>query len=153
MGVTFFAVAQTLLRAFTAINIKPAILRAVACSVVICLIVIDIPGARIGNGICDYMMGATMASGILDSIHFLLLTRPLEEIRHESDKLPAYQLPFIQRYLWVSSITPRGIGWSFGVSRVLCALYSALFLTTVFVYRLTTSSFLWAPTISLARLS
>ena len=122
MGITFFAVAQSLLRVFVAINIEPTILRAVACSVVICLIVVDIPDARIGNGVCDYMMGATMASGILDSIHFLLLTRPLEDIRHESDKLPAYQLPFIQRYAWVSSITPRGIGWSFGVSRTLCAL-------------------------------
>lgn len=67
MGVTFFAVAQSLLRVFVAINIEPTILRAVACSVVICLIVVDIPGARIGNGVCDYMMGATTASGILDS--------------------------------------------------------------------------------------
>ncbi|KAL4068173.1 hypothetical protein J3A83DRAFT_4374518 [Scleroderma citrinum] len=57
-----------------------------------------------------------MASGILESIRFLLLTQPLEEFRHEADKVPAYRLPFIQRYLWVSSISPRGIGWSFGTN-------------------------------------
>ncbi|KAI6111862.1 hypothetical protein EDD16DRAFT_1606446, partial [Pisolithus croceorrhizus] len=46
---------------------------------------------------------------------FLLLVRPLEEYRHEADKVPAYQLPFIQRYFWLFKMTnsPRGIGWSF----------------------------------------
>jgi len=58
---------QSLLWVFVTINIEPTILHAVACSVVICLIMVNIPGARIGNGVCNYMMGATMASSILDS--------------------------------------------------------------------------------------
>ncbi|KAI6035006.1 membrane bound O-acyl transferase family-domain-containing protein [Pisolithus orientalis] len=69
-----------------------------------------------GVGYFDYSFGGTMGVSMLDAIRFSLLTRPLEEYRHESDKVPAYQLPFIQRYLWLTSISARGIGWSFKAS-------------------------------------
>jgi len=56
-----------------------------------------------------------MVPVLLEAMRYLLLTCPLEEFRHESDKVPAYQLPFVQRFFWVLSIFPRGIGWSFKV--------------------------------------
>ncbi|KAI6047545.1 hypothetical protein EDC04DRAFT_2887315 [Pisolithus marmoratus] len=73
----------------------------------------DMVISRNGAGYFDYSFGGTLGAAMLDTIRFLLLTRPLEEYRHESDKVPAYQLPYIQRFFWLMSISQRGIGWSF----------------------------------------
>ncbi|KAI6044280.1 hypothetical protein EDC04DRAFT_2561741 [Pisolithus marmoratus] len=66
-----------------------------------------------GTAYHDYALGCILGVSRLDAIRFLLLTRPLEEYRHETDKVPAYQLPYIKRFFWLMSISPRGIGWSF----------------------------------------
>ncbi|KAI5988125.1 hypothetical protein EDC04DRAFT_2507158, partial [Pisolithus marmoratus] len=58
----------------------------------------------------------------LNAIRFLLLTRPLEEYRHETDKVPAYQLPYSQRFFWLMSISLRGIGWSFEANHSIPAI-------------------------------
>ncbi|KAI6047546.1 hypothetical protein EDC04DRAFT_633642 [Pisolithus marmoratus] len=68
------------------------------------------------NRIFCYTLGCNLGALILDAIRFLLLTRPLEEYRHETDKVPTYQLPYIQRFFWLVSISQRGIGWSFGAN-------------------------------------
>ncbi|KIM64492.1 hypothetical protein SCLCIDRAFT_15243 [Scleroderma citrinum Foug A] len=68
---------------------------------------------RGGNGHSDYYHGSRTGMYLLETMRYLLLTRPLEEFRHESDKVPAYQLPFMQRFFWVIYISPRGFGWSF----------------------------------------
>ncbi|KAI6157049.1 membrane bound O-acyl transferase family-domain-containing protein [Pisolithus tinctorius] len=112
MGVLFVA-AQSLLPAFVALNFESSSWRIIACGLIIALIAADMTTLDTGVGYFDYCLGGTMGVNVLDAIRFLLLTRPLEEYRHESDKVPAYQLPFIQRYFWVASISPRGIGWSF----------------------------------------
>ncbi|KAI6120519.1 hypothetical protein EV401DRAFT_2262581 [Pisolithus croceorrhizus] len=70
---------------------------------------------RTGRKAVDYLFGVNLGATVLQSIRFLLLVRPLEEYRHESDKVPAYRLPFIQRFFWLLKMiySPRGIGWSF----------------------------------------
>ncbi|KAI6019184.1 hypothetical protein EDC04DRAFT_2576000 [Pisolithus marmoratus] len=68
-----------------------------------------------GNRLLDYLFGVTLGATILQSVRILLLVRPLEEYRHELDKVPAYQLSLVQRFLWLLKMTysPRGVGWSF----------------------------------------
>ncbi|KAI6122536.1 hypothetical protein EV401DRAFT_1858788 [Pisolithus croceorrhizus] len=94
--------------------------RLIGCSVVVAILAADLPLARTGNKKFDYLFGATLGTTVLQAIRFLLLVRPLEEYRHEADKVPAYQLPFIQRYFWLFKMTnsPRGIGWSFKSSLI-----------------------------------
>ncbi|KAI6044222.1 hypothetical protein EDC04DRAFT_2890001 [Pisolithus marmoratus] len=114
MGVLFLA-ASTLLLVFAALSFKSTIWRLVSCSVVVALLAADMPLVCTRNGVLDYFFGATLGVTVLQSVRFLLLVRPLEEYRHESDKVPAYQLPFIKRFFWLLKMTysPRGIGWSF----------------------------------------
>ncbi|KAI6164408.1 hypothetical protein EDD17DRAFT_1474585 [Pisolithus thermaeus] len=68
-----------------------------------------------GSKMADYSFGAILGTGVLQSVRFLLLVRPMEEYRHESDKVPAYELPFMQRFFWSLNVvySPRAIGWSF----------------------------------------
>ncbi|KAI6119574.1 membrane bound O-acyl transferase family-domain-containing protein [Pisolithus croceorrhizus] len=79
------------------------------------LIAADMMVACTGSSTADYSFGAALGTGVLQSVRFLLLVRPLEEYRHESDKVPAHQLSFMQRLIWVMKLiySPRGIGWSF----------------------------------------
>ncbi|KAI6106359.1 membrane bound O-acyl transferase family-domain-containing protein [Pisolithus thermaeus] len=69
--------------------------------------------SRTGMGHLDHSFGCSLGILVLDAIRCLLSTRPLEEYRHEKDKVPAYQLPYTQRYFWLTGISQRGIGWSF----------------------------------------
>ncbi|KAI5987761.1 membrane bound O-acyl transferase family-domain-containing protein [Pisolithus marmoratus] len=112
MGV-LLVVAQCLTLAITALNLESTAYRVLGCSLVIALFAADMSISHTGTGYSDYTLGCTLGGLILDAIRFLLLTRPLEEYRHESDKVPAYQLPYIQRFFWLMSIGYRGIGWSF----------------------------------------
>ncbi|KAI6024222.1 hypothetical protein EDC04DRAFT_3117112 [Pisolithus marmoratus] len=112
-----FPAARTLLLVFAALNFKSMSWRLIGCSIVVAVLAADLPLGRTGNRKFDYLLGATLGTTVLQAIRFLLLVRPLEEYRHEADKVPAYQLPFIQRYFWLFKMTnsPRGIGWSFKV--------------------------------------
>ncbi|KAI6034493.1 membrane bound O-acyl transferase family-domain-containing protein, partial [Pisolithus microcarpus] len=74
--------------------------------------------SRTGTGHSDYSFGTTLGAFVLDAIRFLLMIRPLEEYRHETDKVPAYQLPYSRRFFWLMSIPLRGIGWSFKVIEI-----------------------------------
>ncbi|KAG6327703.1 hypothetical protein ID866_11386, partial [Astraeus odoratus] len=103
-------------RIVVTLNLPSTAWRATCCGLIVIVIATALPRAYTGNGLLDYFLGASLGTCILESIRFLLLTRPLQEFRHESDKVPAYQLPFVQRYLWVTSISPRGFGWSFGAA-------------------------------------
>ncbi|KAI6013229.1 hypothetical protein EDC04DRAFT_2956196, partial [Pisolithus marmoratus] len=87
----------------------------IACSFIVALLAADFPLTYAGNRKVDYLLGATLGSNALQAVRFLLLLRPLEEYRHEADKVPAYQLPFIQRCFWLFKMinSQRGIGWSF----------------------------------------
>ncbi|KAI6107996.1 hypothetical protein F5141DRAFT_1215754 [Pisolithus sp. B1] len=89
--------------------------RLIGCSIVVALLAADMMVTCTGSRGIDYSFGAVLGTGILQSVRFLLLVRPLEEYRHESDKVPAYQLPFTQRFFWLLKMihSPRGIGWSF----------------------------------------
>jgi len=99
--------------AFAALNLKSTVWRAIAFSFVISLAIASI---RTENGPITSASGVALGFVVLEGLRYLLLTRPLEEFRHESDKVPAYQLPYMQRFFWLMSISPRGIGWSFNAS-------------------------------------
>ncbi|KAL4079023.1 hypothetical protein J3A83DRAFT_4206387 [Scleroderma citrinum] len=106
-------VSRVLLFALAVLGLKSLVWRAVSFAVVACLVIADIPGNLPGNGYCDYVWGISVGVVVLEAMRYLLLTRPLEEFRRESDKIPAYQLPFVQRYFWLINISHRGIGWTF----------------------------------------
>jgi len=109
-------VSKLLLTALAALGLRSTVWRAVGFAVVMCLTLANLLITRTGNGHSDYFHGTSAGLRLLEAMRYLLLTRPLEEFRHESDKVPAYQLPFVQRFFWVISILPRGIGWSFQAS-------------------------------------
>ena len=115
MLLLLFLFARLPLFALVALDLRSTLWRAVGFAVVMCIGVADVLCSRSGNGYCDYMYGFNLGILLLDSMRYLLLMRPLEEFRHESDKVPAYQLSFIHRFLWLMKISPRGIGWSFEV--------------------------------------
>ncbi|KAI6165132.1 hypothetical protein EDD17DRAFT_1754332 [Pisolithus thermaeus] len=112
-----FPVARTVLLIFVALNFKSLQWRLIGCSVVVAILAADLPLARTGYMKFDNVFGAALGTTVLQAIRFLLLMRPMEEYRHDTDKVPAYQLPFFQRCFWLFSMTssPRGIGWSFRV--------------------------------------
>ncbi|KAI6001030.1 hypothetical protein F5J12DRAFT_723772, partial [Pisolithus orientalis] len=68
--------------------------------------------------------------------------------RHESDKVPAYQLSFIRRFFWLLKMTysPRGVGWSFKVGFNACTsfadLTSSLDRPRILLFLLTRASFI-----------
>ncbi|KIJ61449.1 hypothetical protein HYDPIDRAFT_96601 [Hydnomerulius pinastri MD-312] len=75
---------------------------------------------RTGNGYLDYLLGSSLVTCAVDGVNLLLLANPLYTFRHEKDKVPAHELPFLQRYIWVVCMCqcPRGVGWSFKVKNV-----------------------------------
>lgn len=106
-------VGRCLTLAIAALNLKSTSYRALGCGVVIALLAVDMAVSRTGTGHSDYSFGTTLGAFVPDAIRFLLKIRPLEEYRHETDKVPAYQLPYSRRFFWLMSIPLRGIGWSF----------------------------------------
>ncbi|KAI6039104.1 hypothetical protein EDC04DRAFT_2895654 [Pisolithus marmoratus] len=114
MDVLFLA-ARTLLLIFAALNLKSMLWRFISCSVIVALLAVDMRLVCTGDRLLDYLLGVTLGATILQSVRVLLLVRPLEEYRHELDKVPAYQLSLVQRFLWLLKMTysPRGVGWSF----------------------------------------
>lgn len=86
-----FPASRILILIFAALNFKSVSWSLVACSAVIVVLVADLPFARTGNRKLDYMFGAALGTTALQAIRFLLLVRPLEEYRHETDEVPAYQ--------------------------------------------------------------
>ncbi|KAI6044228.1 hypothetical protein EDC04DRAFT_418929 [Pisolithus marmoratus] len=119
---------RILLLIFAALNFKSTTWRFISCSVVVALLAADMPLLRTGGAVSDYLFGTSLGVTILRSLRILLLVRPLEEYRHESDKVPAYQLPFIQRFFWLFKMTcsPRGVGWSFMAEHSVVPLVSQL---------------------------
>ncbi|KAI5988922.1 hypothetical protein EDC04DRAFT_1423211 [Pisolithus marmoratus] len=116
MNVLFLAT-RTLLLIFAALSFKSVLWRVISCSVVVALLAADMRLARTGNRVLDYLFGVTLGTTVLQSIHVLLLAQPLEEYRHELDRVPANQLMFLERFFWLLNMTysPRGIGWSFKI--------------------------------------
>ncbi|KAL4064600.1 hypothetical protein V8B97DRAFT_1985189 [Scleroderma yunnanense] len=108
----FILVSRFLLFALAALDIESTIWRAISFALVVSFAVADLV-TPIGNVYADLSCGIFTGTIILEASRYLLLTRPLEEFRHESDKFPAYQLPFMQRFFWLMNISPRGVGWSF----------------------------------------
>ena len=109
-------VSRSLIFAFAALNLKLTVWRATAFSFVLSLALADIASTQTEKAPLTNASGVVLGFVVLEGLRYLLLTQPLEEFRHESDKVPAYQLPYIQRFFWLMSISPRGIGWSFKAS-------------------------------------
>ena len=105
--------ARLLIFVFAALNLKSTIWRSIAFSSVICLALADIASTCTHNANVATVSGIILGFIVLEAMRYLLLTRPLEEFRHETDKVPAYRLSFVGRFFWLMSIFPRGIGWSF----------------------------------------
>ncbi|KAI6112837.1 membrane bound O-acyl transferase family-domain-containing protein [Pisolithus sp. B1] len=110
-----FLAERVLFFIFVTINLQSMSWRLLSCSIVLALCAADVMVACTGSKMADYSFGAILGTGVLQSVRFLLLVRPMEEYRHELDKVPAYQLPFMQRFFWVLNMvySPRAIGWSF----------------------------------------
>ncbi|KAI5980353.1 hypothetical protein EDC04DRAFT_3152737 [Pisolithus marmoratus] len=117
MGV-LLVISHCLTLAITALNLKSTSYRVLGCSLVIALFAADMSIAAHP----DYTVGCFLGGLTLNAIRLLLLTRPLEEYRHETDKVPAYQLPYSQRFFWLMSISLRGIGWSFEANHSIPAI-------------------------------
>ncbi|KAH7882352.1 membrane bound O-acyl transferase family-domain-containing protein [Phlebopus sp. FC_14] len=107
------------LEVFITLNL-PTPWRVAGCVTIAVLSFTSMTLVRTGNGYLDYLLGSSLVTCVADSIHLLLLTRPLYSFRHEKDKVPAHELPFFQRYFWVICMchSPRGIGWSFRVNNI-----------------------------------
>lgn len=97
-------VGRCLTLAIAALNLKSTSYRVLGCGVVIALLAVDMAVSRTGTGHSDYSFGTTLGAFVPDAIRFLLKIRPLEEYRHETDKVPAYQLPYSRRFFWLMSI-------------------------------------------------
>ncbi|KAI6120485.1 hypothetical protein EV401DRAFT_1407107 [Pisolithus croceorrhizus] len=110
-----FLAERVLFFIFVTLNLKSTSWRLLSCSIVLALCAADMMVACTGSKMADYSFGAILGTGVLQSVRFLLLVRPMEEYRHESDKVPAYELPFMQRFFWSLNVvySPRAIGWSF----------------------------------------
>ncbi|KAI6151471.1 hypothetical protein EDD17DRAFT_1636105 [Pisolithus thermaeus] len=87
---TLFPAARALFLVFAAINLKSMLWRLTSCSIVVALLAADTMVTRTRRRAVDYLFGVTLGATVLQSVRFLLLVRPLEEYRHESDKAPAY---------------------------------------------------------------
>lgn len=70
-----------------------------------------------GDGLNDYSIGSALSTRLVTACHFLFLTNPLLDFRHESDIVPATDLSFPRRTFWAAcaSHNIRGIGWNFQV--------------------------------------
>ena len=104
---------KLLVFAFAALNLKSTIWRSIAFSFVVCLALADVANTHTDHANVAIVSGLLLGFIVLEAMRYLLLTRPLEEFRHEADKVPAYQLSFAGRFFWLNSILYRGIGWSF----------------------------------------
>ena len=71
-----------------------------------------------GNATQDYFIGFILASQFLLAIQLLWLTNPLDELRHERDKVPAHDLPLWKRIYWAFCLdhSVRAVGWTHQVS-------------------------------------
>lgn len=79
MDVLFLA-ARALLLVFAALNFKSVSWRLISCSIVVALLAADIPRTRTGDRVLDYLFGVILGVSVLQSVRFLLLVRPLEDI-------------------------------------------------------------------------
>lgn len=104
MDVLFLA-ARTLLLIFAALNLKSMLWRFISCSVIVALLAVDMRLVCTGDRLLDYLLGVTLGATILQSVRVLLLVRPLEEYRHELDRVPANQLMFLERFFWLLNMT------------------------------------------------
>ncbi|KAA1478061.1 hypothetical protein DENSPDRAFT_829531 [Dentipellis sp. KUC8613] len=75
-----------------------------------------------GEPMQNYSLGSGFIGQVLAAVHLLLLTSPVDEIRHERDtfKTSARELPLLRRAYWALCIErgPRGVGWSYQVSNI-----------------------------------
>lgn len=75
-----------------------------------------------GDPLQDYGIGSAFSGQFFTALHLLWLTRPVNEFRHENDRVgrSTSELPLWKRVWWTFSVnhSPRGVGWSYQVSNV-----------------------------------
>lgn len=73
-----------------------------------------------GNPTQDYFIGFVLSSQILLAIQLLWLKSPLDELRHERDKVPPRDLPLWRRLYWAFCLdhSVRAVGWTHQVRAV-----------------------------------
>ena len=72
-----------------------------------------------GDRLQDYGIGSAFSGQFFTALHLLWLTRPVNEFRHENDRVgrSTSELPLWKRVWWTFSVnhSPRGVGWSYQV--------------------------------------
>lgn len=75
-----------------------------------------------GDGHQNYATGSTFGSIFFTVVAMLLLSDPVKEYRHESQKEPTTEMPLWKRFYWAMCIqfSPRGVGWNYQVCATPC---------------------------------
>lgn len=70
-----------------------------------------------GDAFQDYVQGTSFAVAAGNAMHFLLLSDPMTEYRHESDVGPPVEKGLLGRMYWATSLQQalRGVGWNYKV--------------------------------------
>ena len=91
--------------------------RVVGTAALLCIIIL-VYGFTTGDAQRDFPIGNTFATQAFTALLFSWLTDPINDFRHERDRVAPADLPFARRVWWALCLlnSPRGIGWSCEVS-------------------------------------
>ncbi|KZT01306.1 uncharacterized protein LAESUDRAFT_731292 [Laetiporus sulphureus 93-53] len=73
-----------------------------------------------GDAQKNYSIGCTVMGHTLTAFHLLCLSDPLNDFRHERDKIPPSEMSYARRVHWAFCIifNFRGVGWTYQVANV-----------------------------------
>lgn len=93
----------------------PSIFKCLAlCTDLLFCIYVITSGLSTGKVAEDYILGLGLGMHAFTALHFLLLSRPLDEFRYERDTLSARKMPIFQRIRWSFCSVQgfRAVGWN-----------------------------------------
>lgn len=72
-----------------------------------------------GDALIDLGAGSFLAINVFTATHFLWLTDPLNDFRHENDRVYPADMSFLSRVYWALCLrwNFRGSGWNYHVRR------------------------------------
>ncbi|EPQ55828.1 hypothetical protein GLOTRDRAFT_105750 [Gloeophyllum trabeum ATCC 11539] len=102
------------------ISLRPKTSIKLACFIAYCVVLFSGFKLTTGDPLHNYSMGSAITSHIATAIHFVWLTDPVRDFRHEKDTVDPASLPILQRWWWMLCAVhcPRGVGWNYQVANV-----------------------------------